>query len=245
MTPQVCSFKPLELMCHNFSLQLQATMLSNSSRSPVYRLPVELVTCTFLYTLPEPDDLRIVDPRPAQILLRSVCRRWQAITEIAASCWSTIFIRLPTVSDQSISIEMLENAERWSANKTLSMYIIHHEVYIPPFPDSEGIGRQFLSIISRLLARTELLHFDTDAYDTDLRELFPLKKASPLRCLILGYTGSLTLDRDLLFDDEDDGSLDILSFEKSLLPGDFSFLLLPHRENSSSGRTHLTKLPWM
>lgn len=167
-----------------------------------------------------------MDPRPAQILIRSVCRHWRAITEIAASCWSTIFIRLPTVSDKSISIKILENAERWSANKTLSIYVIHHEVYIPPFPDPEGIGRQFLSIISRLLARAELLHFDTDAYDTNLRELFPLTKASPLRCLILGYTGSLTLDRDLLFDDEDDGSLDIFSFEKSLLPGDFSFLPL-------------------
>lgn len=200
-------------------------MLQNPNRSPVHRLPVELVATIFLCALPGPDDLNAVDPRRSQTLLRSICRHWRAVTEITAAFWSTIFIQLSPISDANVAIEMLENAEGWSANQALSLYAVQRPNGYSSMPDSVSVSRKLNSVLLRLLPRTKLLHLDADASQTGLNDLFPIHNALQLRWLILELRTCISLKEVALFGNSDGViSLDVLSYNAVFFPDNFAFL---------------------
>lgn len=201
-------------------------MRPNQSRSPVQILPVELIASILLCTLPEPDGLRAVDPRRAQTLVRSVCR-WRAITENMTAFWSTIFIRLPHLSDESTAVEMLENAERWSANKALSIYAAQISSDHPRHGDPVNIylSQKTIFTMLRLLPRTALLYLDINASETEVDALFPIRNAPLLGSLIMGTLTCLSMNPDRFFEDSGAMSpLDIFSYVQEDLPDDCTFL---------------------
>lgn len=197
---------------------------SGPNPSPVHRLPVELLASVFLATLPDPSELHAVDPRRPQTLIRSVCRHWRAVTESTSMFWSTICVILPPMSDGTIAVDMLENAEKWSADQALSLYI-QPPYDISDMPDSAGTSQKLTSAVLRLLPRTKVLNINADCSDTGAEALFPIRNAPLLQCLVLGYITCVNMGAvDVFWDHEDGNRLELFSYEGSFPDFNRSFL---------------------
>lgn len=128
------------------------------------------------------------------------------------------------MSDGTIAVDMLENAEKWSADQALSLYI-QPPYDISDMPNSAGTSRKLTSAVLRLLPRTKVLNINADCSDTGAEALFPIRNAPLLQCLVLGYITCVNMGAvDVFWDHEDGDRLELFSYEGSFPDFNRSFL---------------------